>query len=64
MKKPICPVDPTCTFWPKGQCDRPYKERNACWNCGREVVRDCTKEIAELKKQLEQANAIIKGVQM
>lgn len=23
-------VDPTCTFYPKGQCDLPDKEKDAC----------------------------------
>ena len=31
-------VDETCTFWNKGQCDRPYKEKNACEKCKNEVI--------------------------
>ena len=39
MNKPISPVDETCTFWPKGQCERPFKERDACWKCAEDVLK-------------------------
>ncbi len=36
---PGCPqfkVDPSCTFYPKGQCDRPLAKTNACEKCAKE----------------------------
>jgi len=30
-------VDPSCTFYPKGQCDRPDKEVDACKKCKQEI---------------------------
>jgi hypothetical protein len=51
--KIICPVDPTCTFFPKAQCDRPFYNENACWLCNRKLVRKLREEIAELKRKLE-----------
>ena len=57
IRKPICPIDPTCTFWPKGQCERPYEEENACWKCGREVVKELQEEIARLRAELFESKA-------
>lgn len=34
----LCKPDPTCTFYPKGQCGRPETEPNACSNCKKEVT--------------------------
>ena len=58
MKKVICPVDPTCTFWPKGQCNRPYKETNACWSCGQEVRRDLNAIIQHFKTRYVETKEI------
>ena len=45
MNKPLSPVDETCTFLSKGQCERPYKERDACWKCAEECARNCSLEV-------------------
>ena len=36
----VAPVDPTCTFYPKGQCDRPDTEENACDKCRQPTAQD------------------------
>ena len=38
MNKPILQIDPTCTFYPKGQCERPMNEKHACWNINVNVL--------------------------
>lgn len=53
IKKPICHIDPKCTFWPKNQCYRPFVEKNACWNCNQEIVDDLKFEIKKLKEKYE-----------
>jgi len=40
IPRPICRIDPACTFWPKGECRRPYTEKDACDNCADEVCRE------------------------
>lgn len=50
MKKPRCSVDPTCTFYLKGQCDRPFKAKDACWNCRYETILELQLKLKECRK--------------
>ena len=58
LESPV--IDPTCSFYPKGQCDRPDKDIDACWKCGQEVVRDLKNEINELKNKNDWLNKKIR----
>ena len=53
MKKPISPVDKTCTFWMKGQCDSPYKKVDACWTCAEEMARKYHDVVKETRNPLD-----------
>ena len=46
-------VDPSCTFWEKGQCDRPDKEPMACWSCNQEMVAKLKRDLADADDRLE-----------
>lgn len=48
----LCEIDPFCTFWPKGQCNRPYNELEACWNCDQEMKAQHKLELDEMKEKL------------
>ena len=43
-------VDPTCTFWARGQCSRPLNEDDACRTCAEEVKA----KMARIDKRLEE----------
>ena len=52
MKSKRRVVDPHCTFYPKGQCGRPDKEKDACWNCHKEVLDDNSRRMQTMLNAL------------
>ena len=49
--KTLGPVDPNCSFFAKGQCLRPFEEKDVCWACLQKVIDDLQAEVRALKKK-------------